>query len=27
LERLDNEDLAPIISSINQWDGHFNSWY
>jgi hypothetical protein len=25
LERLDNEDLAPIISSINQWDGHFNS--
>jgi hypothetical protein len=27
LERLDNENLAPIIQSINMYDGYFNSWY
>jgi len=25
IENLDNENLAPIIHSINQWDGWFNS--
>lgn len=25
VENLDNESLAPIIQSINQWDGYFNS--
>jgi hypothetical protein len=25
LERLDNENLAPIIQSINMYDGYFNS--